>query len=92
MPGLNSSTTAASLYTRAVRIGGVTIRILQPLSGTIMPALGQLRNDPVAMQAMFVRLINRANLLLVPVAVIMAASAAPIVMLLLGPQWTRRPR
>ncbi len=87
--GAQLGTTAAGLYTRAVRIGNIPpLRIMQPLSGTIMPALSRLQDDPVAMQAMFVRLISRANLLLLPVAVIMAAGAAPIVTLLLGQKWT----
>lgn len=87
--GAQLGTTAAGLYGRAVRIGNIPpLRIMQPLSGTIMPALSRLQDDPEAMRAMFVRMISRANLLLVPVAVIMAAGAAPIVTILLGPKWT----
>ena len=87
--GSQLSTTAAGLYGRAVRIGNIPQqRIMQPLSGTIMPALSRLQDDPEAMRAMFVRLISRANLILMPVAVIMAAGAAPVVTLLLGPKWT----
>ncbi|MCA8882259.1 MAG: oligosaccharide flippase family protein [Rhodobacteraceae bacterium] len=79
---------ATGLYTRAVRLGNLPpLRIMQPLSGTFVPALSRLQDDPEAMQKMFVRLISRANLILQPVAVIIAAGADPLVAILLGPTW-----
>lgn len=80
---------ATGVYTRAVRLGNLPpLRIMQPLSGTIMPAFSRLQDDPDALRAMFVRMISRANLILLPVAVIVAAGADPLVAILLGPDWS----
>jgi len=76
------------LFHRARNLGGLpSKRIMTPLSNAIVPSLSRLQDDPEAMRAMFTRLISRANLLQMPVAVVVAAGAGPIVALLLGPGW-----
>lgn len=89
MAGAQLGPAAAGLYARALRLGNLpALRILQPLSGAAVPSLSRLQDDAPALRAMYVRLISRANLLLMPVAVLMAAGAGPIVAILLGPDWS----
>lgn len=79
---------ASGLYSRAVRLGNLPpLRIMQPLSGTIVPTLSRLQDDPPGLRAVYERLISRANLMLMPAAVMLAAGAEPVVALLLGPDW-----
>ena len=63
-------------------------RVMTPLSTVFVPTMSRLQDDPRALEAMFTRLISRSNLILLPVAVLMAAGAAPLVTLLMGEDWS----
>lgn len=62
-------------------------RVLIPLGNAFIPTMSRLQDDPEALRTMFVRLISRANLVVLPIAVLMAAGAVPIVAILLGETW-----
>ncbi|WP_138470106.1 lipopolysaccharide biosynthesis protein [Poseidonocella sp. HB161398] len=79
---------ASGLFHRARLLGDMpTRRVLTPLAGAFIPTLSRLQDDPPALRDMYVRLISRANLLVLPAAVLMASGAAPIVQILLGRSW-----
>lgn len=63
-------------------------RVMAPLSTVFVPTMSRLQGDPEALEAMFTRLISRSNLILLPVAVLMAAGAAPLVTLMMGKVWS----
>lgn len=87
--GATMGPAATGLLHRALRLGNLPpLRVMAPLSSTFMVALSRLQDDPDALRVMYVRMISRSNIILMPVAVLIATGAAPIVELLLGPDWT----
>ena len=77
------------LFSRARNLSSIPAqRVMTPLSTVFVPTMSRLQNEPEALEAMFSRLVSRSNLILLPVAVIMAAGAAPLVTLMMGRNWT----
>jgi PST family polysaccharide transporter len=77
------------LFSRARNLSSIPAqRVMTPLSTVFVPTMSRLQDEPEALEAMFTRLISRSNLILLPVAVIMAAGAAPLVTLMMGQNWT----
>lgn len=80
--------TAAGLFMRARQLAEIPARrVMTPLAGAFIPAMSRLQDDPKAQCEMYVRLISRSNVIVMPVAVMMAAGADPAVRVLLGPTW-----
>ncbi|WP_165971761.1 lipopolysaccharide biosynthesis protein [Meridianimarinicoccus aquatilis] len=80
---------AAGLFYRARNLAGIPpLRLIIPLSGVFVPTLSRLQDTPEEFRRMFVRLISRANLALLPIAVFVAAASDPLVALLMGPDWS----
>lgn len=78
----------AGLFYRARNLSKIPQRkVLTPLSGTFVPALSRVQDDPAAFSEMFVRLISRASLLSLPATVLLATGSDPLVAILLGPDW-----
>ncbi len=78
----------AGIYYRSATLAAlVPGRIVSPLSGAFIPTLSRLQDDPEAYRAIFGRMITRMNLMLMPVAVLLASSSDLVVRLLLGPSW-----
>ncbi|MBU2359449.1 MAG: oligosaccharide flippase family protein [Alphaproteobacteria bacterium] len=79
----------AALFFRSQTIAQMPQRrIASPLSGAFIPALSRLQGDPAAFQAMYVRQISRANLIMVPIGLIFCSCADVLVRIMLGPDWT----
>jgi len=80
---------AAGLFYRARNLAGIPPqRIMIPLSGVFTSAMSRLQDDPAAFRTMFARLVSRATLVLSPIMVFVAAGAVPLVVVLMGPDWT----
>lgn len=87
--GARFEAAAAGLFYRTRNLSGLPAkRVMMPLSGVFVPTMSRLQDDAEALQAMFCRLISRANLILLPVAVLFAAGAEPLVLLLMGETWS----
>jgi len=63
-------------------------RVTDPLGGVFVSTLSRLQDDGEGFRRMFVRLISRANLTILPLAVFVAAGATPLVAVMLGPTWS----
>lgn len=88
--GAQFGAAATGLFYRARHLGVMPQRrIMVPLSGVFIPTLSRLQDDAAQQRVMFRRLISRANLILLPVAVMLAAGADQIVALLLGETWAQ---
>ena len=86
--GIRLEAAAVGLFNRALRLGNLpAVRLMGPLSGSFVPTLAALRDDPAQMEKIFIRMTSRANLILLPVSVVIAAGAAPIVAIAMGPTW-----
>lgn len=80
--------TATGLFYRVRNLASLPPKkVMIPLSGVFVPTMSRLQDQPEALQAMFQRLISRSSLILLPQAVLVAAGSAPIVSVLLGPNW-----
>lgn len=87
--GAMFGTAATGLFYRARNLAGIPPkRVMIPLSGVFVPTMSRLQDSPEELQAMFRRLVSRANLILLPVAVLIAAGSEPLVALMLGPDWS----
>ncbi|MBE3640528.1 lipopolysaccharide biosynthesis protein [Mangrovicoccus algicola] len=86
--GVMLGPTPTALYYRATNLAMLPQRrVMVPLSSVFTPTLSRLQDDPAALNAMFARLVSRADLLMNPVAVGLACGAPWIVALMLGPDW-----
>ncbi|MGS4946661.1 oligosaccharide flippase family protein [Meridianimarinicoccus sp. RP-17] len=80
---------AAGLFYRARNIAVLAPhRVTDPLSGVFTSTLSRLQDDADGFRTMFVRLVSRSNLAILPVAVFVAAGSAPLVDLLMGQDWS----
>jgi len=79
---------AAGLFNRARNISVLAPqRITDPLGGVFTSTLSRLQDDADGFRAMFMRLVSRANLAILPLAVFVAAGSEPLVAILMGPTW-----
>lgn len=79
---------ATSLFHRATNLVQIPITlIMHPMAGVVTPSLSRLQEEGDAFRATYARLTSRANLILMPGAVVLATGAEPIVRILLGPTW-----
>ncbi len=63
-------------------------QILSALSGAFIPGMSRVQDDPAAMAALYARLVTRTDLIMMPVAILMATAADLVVAILLGPDWS----
>jgi PST family polysaccharide transporter len=63
-------------------------RVTDPLGGVFVSTLSRLQDDGDGFRRMFVRLVSRANLTILPLAVFVAAGATPLVAVMMGPTWS----
>jgi O-antigen/teichoic acid export membrane protein len=61
--------------------------IVAPLTATLFPALSLLRDSPERLQAGYVRAQTVVTAVALPVTVLVAVFASPLVLLLMGPRW-----
>jgi len=79
---------AAGLFNRARNVSVLAPqRITDPLAGVFTSTLSRLQDDPDGFRSMFVRLVSRANLAILPLAVFVGAGSEPLVAVLMGPDW-----
>lgn len=81
--------TDAALFYRAQTIAQMPQRrIISPLSGAFIPSLSRLQDDRAEFQSMYMRQVTRANLVMVPIGLLVCSCADVLVRILLGPDWT----
>ena len=86
--GANFDSAAAGLFYRSRTLASIPSRkIMVPLSGAFIPAFSRLQDDILALNTMYERLMSRSNLLVLPIAVLMATAADPLTLMLLGREW-----
>lgn len=82
------STVEAGYFFRSLTIAQMPQRrIISPLSGAFLPSLSRLQDDPAGFQDMYVRQISRANLIMVPLGLVICSCADVMVRVMLGPDW-----
>lgn len=80
---------ATGLFYRARNLAAIPQKkVMSPLGNAFVPTLSRLQDDPEVLSAMFHRLTTRSNLIMLPIAVIMAAAAHPLTAILLGDNWS----
>jgi O-antigen/teichoic acid export membrane protein len=80
--------TITGYYTRAYALLVRPIdQVLSPIGSVMLPVLGRLRSDPVRYRRVFLQMYDALGLVFFPMAAIFLATARPLVLTLLGPQW-----
>ena len=78
----------AGLFYRSQTIAQMpSRRITTPLSGAFLPALARLQDDPAGFRAMYRRQVSRANLIMVPIGLLICSCADIMVRIMLGRDW-----
>lgn len=81
--------TATGFYSVAFRMGTISESVFSVLIIRAMfPAFAMLRGDPEGLRRTFVQHAQRMALIIVPVTIFMVLAAQPIVLALLGNQWS----
>lgn len=79
---------AAGLFFRSWTLANLfPTRLVAPLSGAFLPSLSRLQGDGPAFRALFVRMVTRMHVVLMPVAVGLAAGGDLVALVLLGREW-----
>lgn len=63
-------------------------QVLSALSGAFIPGMSRVQDDPAALSALYARLVTRTDLIMMPVAILLATAADLVVAVLLGPDWS----
>ena len=80
---------AAGLYYRAHNLAVMPRqRVVRPLATAFVPALSRVQHEEDAFRALYRRTNSRSALIMMPLAVLIALGAEPLVAVLLGPMWT----
>lgn len=86
--GVRFDNDAIALFYRARVLARMPInKVMLPLGATFIPAFSRLQDDPEGTRALYIRMISRSNLLILPVAILMAVGAEPLTVVLLGQNW-----
>ncbi len=62
-------------------------RLGAPLLGAFLPALSRLQQDGPAFEALFLRVLSRSNLILIPIGAVLIVVPDVVTGILLGPSW-----
>lgn len=63
-------------------------RLGAPLLGAFLPALSRLQQDGSGFEALFLRVLSRSNLILIPIGAVLITIPEVVTAILLGPSWS----
>jgi PST family polysaccharide transporter len=80
---------AVGLFYRARNIATLgPQRVTDPLTSVFTATLSRMQDDTAGFTAMFVRLVSRSNLIIMPISLFVALGSGPLVAILMGPAWS----
>lgn len=81
-------TSEAGLFYRTQNLARLPERrISGPLGGAFLPALSRLQADPQGFRDMFLRVVTRCNIVMMPLGLLMMTCADALTLVLLGRDW-----
>jgi len=83
------SETVAGVYHRAWTMAIIPrARAVTVLGSAFLPTASRLQDDPKGLRALFVRMVSRIDLIMMPIGAGMCTGSDLLVRIALGPQWT----
>lgn len=78
----------AGLYQRSSTLARLLpARAISPLASVFVSSLSRVQDDPVAFRSLFLRMMTRLNMIMMPIGVLAFTTADIVVPVVLGPEW-----